>query len=117
MFRYFVTLTNEMYARILQCCLLLLLFVVSSAAQTTKELDESLLYALDQSTAPSVATIQQLLDKGAAVNAQSDDGTALMFAVRRGQTEIVKLLLAAGAQVDAKHRLGDSALIMSARRS
>jgi ankyrin repeat protein len=29
----------------------------------------------------------------------------------------VKLLLAAGAQVDAKHRLGDSALIMSARRS
>jgi len=117
MFRYFVPLTNEMYARISQCCLLLLLFVVSSAAQTTKELDESLLYALDQSTAPSVATIQQLLDKGAAVNAQSDEGTALMFAVRRGQTEIVKLLLAAGAQVDAKHRLGDSALIMSARRS
>jgi ankyrin repeat protein len=97
--------------------LLLLLFVSASSAQTTKELDERLLYILDQSTTPSPEAIQQLLDKGAEVNAQTDDGTALMMAVRRGHTEIVKLLLAAGAQVDAKHRLGDSALIMSARRS
>lgn len=107
-----------MYAsRVLLICLALLLFAVASAAQTTNELNERLLYSLDQSTTPSVEAIQQLLDKGAAVNAQTDDGTALMFAVRRGQTQIVKLLLARGAQVDAKHRLGDSALIMSARRS
>ena len=106
-----------MYARIFLSCLLLVLFVSASSAQTTKELDEQLLYILDQSTTPSLEAIQQLLDKGAGVNAQTDEGTALMMAVRRGHTEIVKLLLARGAQVDAKHRLGDSALIMSARRS
>ena len=106
-----------MYVKIFLSCLLLLLFVSASSAQTTKDLDERLLYILDQSTTPSPEAIQQLLDKGAEVNAQTDDGTALMMAVRRGHTEIVKLLLAAGAQVDAKHRLGDSALIMSARRS
>ena len=104
-------------SRIFLSSLLLLLFVGACAAQTSKELDDQLIYILDQSTTPSVETIQQLLDKGAAVNAQTDEGTALMMAVRRGQTEIVKLLLARGAQVDAKHRLGDSALIMSARRS
>lgn len=107
-----------MYAiRVFLSCLVLLVFVGASAAQTAKELNEQLLYTLDQSTPPSVESIQQLLAKGADVNAQSDDGSALMMAVRRGQTEIVKLLLARGAQVDARHRLGDSALIMSARRS
>ena len=104
-------------SRIFLSSLLLLLFVGACAAQTSEKLNEQLLYILDQSETPSVETIQQLLDKGAAVNAQTDEGTALMMAVRRGQTEIVKLLLARGAQVDAKHRLGDSALIMSARRS
>ena len=107
-----------MYARLFLLCLLLLVTAVAAQSQqTAKELDDHLLYILDQSTAPSVETIQQLLAKGAQVNAKTDEGTALMMAVRRGHTEIVKLLLAAGAQVDAKHRLGDSALIMSARRS
>ena len=107
-----------MYARIFLSFLLLIVTAVTAQPQqTTKELNERLFYILDQSTTPSVETIQQLLDKGAEVNAQTDEGTALMMAVRRGHTDIVKLLLAAGAQVDAKHRLGDSALIMSARRS
>jgi ankyrin repeat protein len=108
---------RTMYARMFLSCLLLLLFVGACAAQTAKELNEQLLYILDQSETPSVETIKQLLDKGAEVNAKTDEGTALMMAVRRGHTQIVKLLLAAGAQVDAKHRLGDSALIMSAGRS
>lgn len=61
--------------------------------------------------------VRLLLAKGAEVNAQTDEGTALMMAVRGGHMEIVKLLLGGGAQVDTKHRLGDSALIMSAGRS
>ena len=61
--------------------------------------------------------LKLLLAKGAEVNAQTDEGTALMMAVRGGNPEIVKLLLDAGAELNIKHRLGDSALIMSAGRS
>jgi len=85
--------------------------------KTREELDQHLLSILDQRETPSVETIKLLLTKGADVNARSDDGTALMMAVRWGHVEIVKLLLAAGAQVDARHRLGYSALMMSAGRS
>ena len=85
--------------------------------KTREELDQHLLSILDQRETPSVETVKLLLTKGADVNARSDDGTALMMAVRWGHTEIVKLLLAAGAQVDARHRLGYSALMMSAGRS
>ena len=114
-----------MYTNFLRYLLLFLLTAapVSAAVlqqqdpKTQEELDDRLISLLDQRETPSVATIQQLLDKGARVNARIDDGTALMLAVRWGHAEIVKLLLAAGAEVDAKHRLGDSALIMSARRS
>jgi len=114
-----------MYTKFFKCLLLFVLTAVLVSAgvaqqrepRTQEELDQQLLWLLDQRDTPSVATIQQLLDKGARVNARIDDGTTLMLAVRWGHAEIVKLLLAAGAEVDAKHRLGDSALIMSARRS
>jgi len=64
-----------------------------------------------------VEIVRFLLAKGAEVNAQTDEGTALMMAVRRGSVEIVKLLLSAKAELNVKHRLGDTALIMSAGRS
>ncbi|HJS23338.1 MAG TPA: ankyrin repeat domain-containing protein [Pyrinomonadaceae bacterium] len=85
--------------------------------KTQEELDQRLISILDQRETPSVETVKLLLTKGADVNARTDDGTALMMAVRWGHTEIVKLLLDAGAQVDARHRLGYSALMRSAGRS
>jgi hypothetical protein len=57
-----------------------------------------------------------MLDKGAQVNVQTDEGTALMMAVTGGNAATVKLLLEAGADVNAKHRIGDQSLIMAARR-
>ena len=92
-------------------------FSSSRIRKTQEELDQRLLSILDQRETSSVETVKLLLTKGADVNAQTDDGTALMMAVRWGHAEIVKLLLDAGAQVDARHRLGYSALIMSASRS
>ena len=85
--------------------------------KTREELDKRLISILDQRETPSVETVKLLLTKGADVNARTDDGTALMMAVRWGHAEIVKLLLDAGAQADARHRLGYSALMMSASRS
>ncbi len=50
--------------------------------------------------------VKLLLANGADVNALSNDGyTALMLASREGRTEIVKLLLDKGAEVDAKDGL------------
>jgi ankyrin repeat protein len=55
-----------------------------------------------------------LIAKGAEINAQTDEGTALMMAVLRGDPQLVKLLLDHGADLNAKHRTGSTALIMSA---
>ena len=85
--------------------------------KTQAELDQRLFSILDRRETPSVETVRLLLSKGADVNTRTDDGTALMMAVRWGHAEIVKLLLDAGAQVDARHRLGYSALMRSASRS
>ena len=54
-----------------------------------------------------VATVRRLLQQGADVNGAHGDGrTALHFAAERGQTELVELLLAAGASPAAVTRIG-----------
>jgi ankyrin repeat protein len=56
------------------------------------------------------SAVRLLLDRGAAVNT-TDDGfqqTALMFAVREHHPEVVSVLLAKGAQINARTRIGNT---------
>jgi ankyrin repeat protein len=58
-----------------------------------------------------IKLVQQLLDKGTAVNVRdADGGTALMEAVAGGHTGVVKLLLEKGADVNARKDDGATAL-------
>jgi hypothetical protein len=53
--------------------------------------------------------IKELLDSGIYVNFRDiDDRTALHIAACQGQTDVVKLLLQRGAEVDAKDRWGST---------
>jgi len=59
--------------------------------------------------------VKLLIDKGADVNAKTNDGdTALMWAAISGEVDIVKMLLEKGADVNAKNNHGDTALIFAA---
>jgi len=55
-----------------------------------------------------VAAVDILLEKGATIEAKdrSTQQTALMIAVRENRGDVVKRLIAAGAQIDAKTRVG-----------
>jgi ankyrin repeat protein len=82
---------------------LLALSLMSSVAfsQNSKaELNEKFWEAVRQG---DLATVTSLLDQGAEVNAKFRYGTTALFkAAERGHTEIVKLLLARGADVTVK---------------
>jgi hypothetical protein len=63
-----------------------------------------------------LAQVQALLDKGADVNVQANNGlTALMVAARRGDSAMVEALLARGADVNVKTEEGETALMRAAR--
>lgn len=58
--------------------------------------------------AKDVKTVQTLIDRGADVNAKDNEGfTALIYASGLGYTEIVKILIANGADINAKIKSKD----------
>src|SRR4051812_37781891 len=62
----------------------------------------------DAAMQADVATVRALIAGGEDVNAAQGDGmTALHWAARRGEIDMVRMLLAAGANVRATTRLGN----------
>jgi ankyrin repeat protein len=85
---------------ILLIVLLPLLSVLVVAQDTKQKLNDDFWEAV---RAGDVALVTTLLDKGADVNAKFRYGTTALFkAAERGHTEVVKLLLARGADVTVK---------------
>jgi ankyrin repeat protein len=83
-----------------------------AAGQATSGLDTQLLEA---AKAGDAAAVQQLLQKGAHIEAKDDYGdTALIVAAEKGHSDVVKLLLEKGANIEAKNEVGATALIMAA---
>lgn len=56
------------------------------------------------------SAVQALLDRGVGVNTQERDGTALHGAAVQGELEVMELLIARGADVNAINVYGDSPL-------
>ncbi|HTY25989.1 MAG TPA: ankyrin repeat domain-containing protein [Desulfomonilaceae bacterium] len=73
--------------------------------------DRALMEAIRQN---HVAQVQDLLAKGADINAKDTYGVpALMWAAAWGRLQIVKLLLEKGADVNAKDKVGQTALMLT----
>lgn len=87
--------------KVILLTILLMLAAPTAAAQISKqELNDQMYEAVRRGDAAAVAT---LLDKGAEVNAKFRYGaTALFKAAERGNLEIVKLLLARGADATVR---------------
>src|ERR1035441_850803 len=69
-----------------------------AAGQAAAGLDEQMFQAIEKG---EFATVLQLLEKGAHINAQGKDGiTALIAASAMGKTDVVKQFLNKGASTD-----------------
>jgi len=83
--------------------------------KTFEEGNTPLIYAAQ---AGNIEMINLLLEKGAKVNQQSDDGvTALMMAAHHLRKDCVKLLLDKGADVTLKSKQGSSAKDAATKRN
>ncbi|MGB8848069.1 MAG: ankyrin repeat domain-containing protein, partial [Terracidiphilus sp.] len=85
-----------------------------AAGQASSSLNDQLIQA---ATNGDTAAVQQLLNKGADIEAKDAYGeTALFEAARNGNTEVVTLLLNKGANIEAKDTYGETALYEAARK-
>jgi len=82
-------------------------------ASPSNDLDRQLLKSADRD---DVASVRQLLDKGANAEARGHNGSsALAMAAEHGDVAMVKLLLEKGANVGAKDESDETPLVLAAR--
>jgi ankyrin repeat protein len=75
-----------------------------------------LVTALGATANKSIEGVKKALSEDVDVNADDGaGGTALMYAARKGNTDIAKLLISHGADFNAKNRRGYTALRFAAR--
>ena len=85
----------------LSAAVLAIALLTGAVAPDDKEL-------LDATKRGDVAAVRSLLEEGADPNASQGDGlSALHLAAQAGNLDIVKVLIGAGAEVEAKTRIGD----------
>ena len=77
----------------------------------------SVLHVAAEKAGHSAALLRLLVERGCPVNLpDAKQGTPLLYAAMRGQTKVVRTLLALGANVDARNRAGYSRPVLDASR-
>jgi ankyrin repeat protein len=101
--------TRKQYIAVASIGILIIVVVLLQPNRLDNTVTESLMNA---SAGGHVGVLEELLDKGADINAKGRYGiTALMLSSERGHVGVVQLLLAKGADVSAKDDLGVTALM------
>ena len=100
-----------MRRRFIAAAAVISLCLAFASAASAGKLENQLIDAVQQGNAPAVRV---LLAEGADVNANRSGWPALMYAAGNGKTNIVKLLLDKGANIEAKNIYGSTALIIAA---
>src|SRR5208283_4641504 len=95
--------------------LILVLSLSQSAAgqASSNSLNDQLIQAAQNG---DTATVQQLLYRGANIEAKFLGNTALIWAAEMGKSDVVRLLLEKGANIEAKDGAGSTALIWAASK-
>ncbi len=103
---------NKGEVSIMRLSLLLTLLFILLLSFTSYASDDTAL--ISAAIKGDVSRVNELLDKGANVNAKAFDGwTALMWASSNGNVEIVKALIDKGADVDVRNNAGYTALMLA----
>ena len=90
----------------------------SEGTQEVKQADDPNRLLIQGALRGDIGTIESALASGADVNGArtGEGGSALMVAAARDHVEIVRILLNAGSDVNAKNRLGATALLAGSEK-
>jgi len=106
---------KKVLATIILPVMVLSLSHLAAGQGDSNSLDNELVVAAEKG---DTAAVQQLLQKGANVEARdSGGGTALLWAAEGGYTEVAKLLLDKGANINAKDSKGTTALLQAVEQN
>ena len=96
---------------ILAAFLLLSLLATTDAAPQKLQAEEPPQTLIEAIKADDTAAAKRFIQQGADVNEADKNGTALHIAAGFGQVEVVKMLLKAGANIEAKDNRGNTPLV------